>query len=80
MLLQKLSHEELREFACHYGNEIGKRQRRAGKHYTDVVDRLKSENKLVNVQGYYQGVTSIDNDLHYIIFSITLVIHMRVRK
>lgn len=53
-LLNKLNSEELVQFACHYGNEIGKRQRRAGKHYTDVVDELKSKNKLKNIKGYYR--------------------------
>ncbi|MCB0463795.1 MAG: FAD/NAD(P)-binding protein [Flavobacteriaceae bacterium] len=54
-LLSKLSSDELIQFACHYGNEIGKRQRRAGKHYTDVVDKLKSKNKLKNIKGYYNN-------------------------
>lgn len=62
-LLKKLNTHELKEFACHYGNEIGKRQRRAGKHYTDVVDNLKSENRLINIPGYFQSITaSKDND------------------
>jgi uncharacterized NAD(P)/FAD-binding protein YdhS len=53
-LLSKLNSQELIQFACHYGNEIGKRQRRAGKHYTDIVDSLKSNNKLRNIKGYYK--------------------------
>lgn len=57
-LLKKLNAHELKEFACHYGNEIGKRQRRAGKHYTDVVDHLKSEGRLTNISGYFQSIKS----------------------
>jgi len=53
-LLSKLDAKELIQFACHYGNEIGKRQRRAGKHYTDVVDDLKDKNKLYNIKGYFR--------------------------
>ncbi len=52
-LLQKLSDSELTKFACLYGNEIGKRQRRAGQHYTDVVDGLIKTNKLENIKGYF---------------------------
>jgi uncharacterized NAD(P)/FAD-binding protein YdhS len=52
-LMHKLNAHQLREFACHYGNEIGKRQRRAGKHYTNVVDKLRTELRLSNIKGYF---------------------------
>jgi uncharacterized NAD(P)/FAD-binding protein YdhS len=55
-LLNKLDTHELKEFACHYGNEIGKRQRRAGRHYTNVVDTLKSQNQLHHIKGHFSGV------------------------
>jgi uncharacterized NAD(P)/FAD-binding protein YdhS len=55
-LLNKLDTHELKEFACHYGNEIGKRQRRAGRHYTNVVDTLKSQSRLHHIKGHFSGV------------------------
>lgn len=68
-LLSKLNTHELKEFACHYGNEIGKRQRRAGGHYTKVVDKLKSEKRLHNISGYFESIYKKSNPngvkIHY---------------
>lgn len=63
-LLDKLSTTELREFSHHYGHEIGKRQRRAGSHYTNVVDKLLQEGKLDHVKGYFNDIF-IKNDQTY---------------
>lgn len=60
-LLSKLSETELTKFACLYGNEIGKRQRRAGKHYTDVVDGLIETNRLENIKGYFVAFKAVAN-------------------
>lgn len=61
-LLSKLNTHELKEFACHYGNEIGKRQRRAGKHYTSVVDTLKSQSRLQHIKGHFSGVVNLNDE------------------
>ncbi|MDT0558725.1 FAD/NAD(P)-binding protein [Ichthyenterobacterium sp. W332] len=61
-LLPKLTNTELKAFACHYGNEIGKRQRRAGKHYTDVVDNLIKAQKLINLKGYFEAIIPDESD------------------
>ncbi|MBT8257434.1 MAG: FAD/NAD(P)-binding protein [Bacteroidia bacterium] len=60
-LLGKLDDQELKSFACHYGNEIGKRQRRAGKHYTDIVDHLMAQNRINNIKGYFNGISPGDH-------------------
>lgn len=60
-LLNKLSKNELVKFACFYGNEIGKRQRRAGQHYTQVVEQLLLKNKLINLKGYFKSFYIDDN-------------------
>ncbi len=57
-LLESLNSEELQAFASLYGNEIGKRQRRAGKHYTDVVDHLMAQNRIRNIKGYFTSLIS----------------------
>ena len=36
-LLNKLTKPELEKFACHFGNEIGKKQRCAGVHYSNTI-------------------------------------------
>ena len=66
-LLSKLNTHELKEFACHYGNEIGKRQRRAGRHYTDVVDTLKSQDRLSHIKGHFSGIAKSNdtNGVHF---------------
>lgn len=61
-LLKQLSTEELEKFACHYGNEIGKRQRRAGQHYTDVVANLELKNKILNFKGYVRKLQLNENN------------------
>ncbi|NNK72421.1 MAG: hypothetical protein HKO94_04420 [Flavobacteriaceae bacterium] len=67
-LLDRLSHEELGVFACRYGNLIGKRQRRAGKHYNEVVERLNQDGRLKLIKGYYNNL-EISADNQGLIFS-----------
>jgi len=52
-LLGKLDPEELKNFACHYGNEIGRRQRCAGFHYSTTVDKLKREERFHHIAGRF---------------------------
>ncbi len=57
-LLDKLSLTEKEKFAAHVGNEIGKRQREAGSHYSEMVINLLSQNRLTNIPGKFSNVTS----------------------
>ncbi|WP_350287903.1 FAD/NAD(P)-binding protein [uncultured Croceitalea sp.] len=53
-LLPKLSKEELVNFACEHGNQIGRRQRCAGEHYLSVIDILKTEKRFGHIKGRFQ--------------------------
>lgn len=55
-LLSKLNPEELEKFACYYGNEIGRRQRCAGFHYSKTVDQLKEENRFEHIAGRFTNI------------------------
>jgi len=55
-LLNKLDEKELKDFACNYGNEIGRRQRCAGYHYSKRVDELKEQNRFEHVAGRFVNV------------------------
>ncbi|PKV50996.1 sugar O-acyltransferase (sialic acid O-acetyltransferase NeuD family) [Aquimarina sp. MAR_2010_214] len=55
-LLYKLDSEELKKFACRYGNEIGRRQRCAGFHYSKTVDKLKEEKCFDHIAGRFSDV------------------------
>ncbi|WP_298537838.1 GNAT family N-acetyltransferase [uncultured Algibacter sp.] len=55
-LLTKLESEELKKFACHYGNEIGKKQRCAGVHYTDTIRMLKKEDRFIHLAGRFKDL------------------------
>jgi len=52
-LFYKLGTKELEQFACYYGNDIGKRQRCAGIHYSNVVKSLKAENRFKHIAGRF---------------------------
>ncbi|SEK52900.1 Uncharacterized NAD(P)/FAD-binding protein YdhS [Aquimarina amphilecti] len=52
-LLRKLNEEELRKFACLYGNDIGRRQRCAGYHYSKTIDILKEESRFEHIAGRF---------------------------
>ncbi len=55
-LLNKLDPNELEQFACYYGNDIGKRQRCAGVHYSNVVNSLKIENRFNHIAGRFSDL------------------------
>ena len=57
VLLENLSSKELEVFACKYGNEIGKRQRCAGLHYTNVIDALEKQNKFEHIAGRFNSLS-----------------------
>ncbi|GGD41076.1 FAD/NAD(P)-binding protein [Muriicola marianensis] len=65
-LLSKLSPEELANFACFYGNEIGRRQRCAGQHYISSVEELKKAGRLTHIAGRYERLKG-DNKGHAIL-------------
>ncbi|MCX2679179.1 FAD/NAD(P)-binding protein [Galbibacter sp. EGI 63066] len=52
-LLSKLNRKELKEFACRYGNEIGRRQRCAGVHYTKTIDKLTKDSRFDHIAGRF---------------------------
>lgn len=53
-LLAKLNQREKERFACYYGNEIGRRQRVAGLHYTRTIDELKLQGRFEHLQGSFK--------------------------
>ncbi len=57
-LLQRLEKREKQKFVDFYGNELGKYQRRAGQEYSDIVDRLISAGKLVNLKGKFLQIAT----------------------
>ena len=52
-LLNKLNKEELENFACNYGNEIGRRQRCAGQLYADTVTALEKNKRFDHIAGRF---------------------------
>jgi len=65
-LLHLLNDKELENFACLYGNDIGRRQRCAGKHYTGTVKMLESQNRFEHLKGRYVGLMETDTGNHYL--------------
>jgi len=63
-LLSKLSVDELKKFTCVYGNEIGRRQRCAGYHYSKTIDQLKKEGRFVHIAGRFSTMI-LENDKTY---------------
>lgn len=57
-LLNKLDTTELELFACHFGNEIGRRQRCAGMLYLQTINRLKHRNKFEHIAGRFQNLVA----------------------
>jgi len=62
VLLSKLTREELEEFACYYGNEIGRRQRCAGYHYIKTINNLKKENRFRHIAGRFEDLKKSENE------------------
>ncbi|MBS9462209.1 FAD/NAD(P)-binding protein [Flagellimonas sp. 389] len=52
-LLGSLDNNELENFACFAGNEIGRRQRCAGQHYSNTVSNLKKEGRFEHIAGRF---------------------------
>lgn len=62
-LLPKLSKEELLNFACFHGNQIGRRQRCAGNHYLSVIDELSKRERFEHIKGRFHTLTESSNGL-----------------
>ena len=62
-LLPKLSKEELLNFACFHGNQIGRRQRCAGNHYLSVVEELSNRERFEHIKGRFHGLTESSDGL-----------------
>ncbi len=62
-LLPKLGEKELLNFACFYGNQIGRRQRCAGNHYLSVVDELSKRNRFQHIKGRFLQLQENENGL-----------------
>ncbi|THD66766.1 peptidoglycan bridge formation glycyltransferase FemA/FemB family protein [Robertkochia marina] len=60
-LLEKLDQREKERFACYYGNEIGRRQRVAGYHYTKTIDVLKSQGRFSHLKGSFEKLDLADH-------------------
>ncbi|WP_109300661.1 FAD/NAD(P)-binding protein [Aquimarina sp. AU474] len=59
-LLGSLNEEELKKFACLHGNEIGRRQRCAGFHYSKTIDALKQEGRFDHIAGRFSDIKKND--------------------
>lgn len=55
-LLCKLNQEELENFACFYGNQIGRRQRCAGEHYASTAAFLKKKGIFSHIAGRFSTI------------------------
>lgn len=55
-LLGKLDTKELKTFACLYGNDIGRRQRCAGYHYSKTIDDLKNQDAFEHIAGRFKDL------------------------
>lgn len=64
-LLSKLNEDELANFACNYGNQIGQKQRCAGVHYSDTIKWLKSLNRFEHIAGRFIDLIKIKNKPEY---------------
>lgn len=67
-LLSKLNSEELKNFACLYGNEIGRRQRCAGQHYLDVIDDLNSKGQFRHLKGRFRDLIKQNNGDYHLLY------------
>ena len=65
-LLNRLDTSELKKFACYYGNEIGRRQRCAGYHYSKTIESLTNENKFEHLAGRFDTIIDDKNGNHYL--------------
>ncbi|MFI0429062.1 peptidoglycan bridge formation glycyltransferase FemA/FemB family protein [Mariniflexile sp. HMF6888] len=65
-LLANLDKRELEKFACLYGNEIGKKQRCAGLHYSNTIDDLVQKNKFEHVAGRFHNLLLDENNDYFL--------------
>ena len=70
-LLGKLNNEELKNFACLYGNEIGRRQRCAGHHYSENIDKLKAQDKFEHIAGKFSTLQEIEGNEYAVVYKDT---------
>ncbi|WOD43372.1 peptidoglycan bridge formation glycyltransferase FemA/FemB family protein [Hwangdonia lutea] len=61
-LLEKLNESELEKFACFYGNEIGKKQRCAGVHYSNTIEMLKMDKRFEHIAGRFVDLEKKNNN------------------
>lgn len=61
-LLNKLNKNELEKFACYYGNDIGKKQRCAGVHYSNTIEMLKADERFEHIAGRFADVQEANNN------------------
>jgi uncharacterized NAD(P)/FAD-binding protein YdhS len=69
-LLPLLSADQAVEFADRWGVELGRRQRRAGWEYCEVVAQLAAENRLTLVAGSFVDVVADDRQQVHVRYSI----------
>ncbi|OQD43095.1 hypothetical protein BUL40_08375 [Croceivirga radicis] len=62
-LLPKLNENELLKFAYFHGNQIGSRQRCAGKHYTAVIEGLTKNKRFKHLKGRFIGIENNSNGI-----------------
>ena len=67
-LLSRLNPEELKKFACEYGNEIGRRQRCAGQHYLDVIEDLKSKGLFSHISGRFKDLVQQKHGAYHLLY------------
>ncbi|MCK8520560.1 NeuD/PglB/VioB family sugar acetyltransferase [Aquimarina sp. D1M17] len=67
-LLGKLDEGELKKFACEYGNEIGRRQRCAGFHYSKNIDVLKEEHRFDHIAGRFSDLKLDENGEYRLVY------------
>ncbi len=65
-LLGNLSDQELKNFACYYGNEIGRFQRCAGLHYTNTIKGLKETGRFDHRAGKFSGMKNAGDGHYYL--------------
>ncbi|MHA7057490.1 FAD/NAD(P)-binding protein [Aquimarina sp. M1] len=65
-LLKKLDQEELKKFACLYGNDIGRRQRCAGYHYSKTIEALKKVNRFTHIAGRFITIKKNSEDTYFL--------------
>lgn len=63
-LLPRLTPDELLNFACFHGNQIGRRQRCAGQHYLSIIEDLSEDNRFNHLKARFERIESNEEGLH----------------